>query len=114
MRRELHSNYRLIVTPATPTFVLSTRHDAARAQLDDMAKAIHRHVDNVGAVNVAWDTRSVCSHCGREWEVVTVQDLAERPEDYEGDVVGQPVCCDKAAAEFLWAAAQAPDTTGGA
>ena len=112
MRRELHSNYRLIVTPATPTFVLSTRHDAARAQLDDMAKAIHRHVDNVGAVNVAWDTRSVCSHCGREWETVTADDLANYADAYMGCLLNEPVCCGKAATEFR--AAQAPDTTGGA
>lgn len=110
MRREIHSNHRLIVTPTTPTFVLSTNHDTARALLDDMAKAIHRHVDHVGAVNAAWDTTAVCSHCNREWEVLSADDLATG--DYEGYLLGEPMCCDRAAAVFR--TAQAPDTTGGA
>jgi hypothetical protein len=113
MRREVHSNYRLIVTPTTPTFVLSTSHDTAKAQLDDMAAAIRRHVDHVGSVNVAWDTRSVCSFCGREWEVVTFEDLITRRADYEGCVVGEPVCCTEAAEAFRAEHVRTPGETGG-
>lgn len=110
MKREIHSNHRLIVIPSTPETLLHLDHDATRARLDDMAKAIHRHVDHVGAVKVDWDTKAVCEFCGYEWETVTAQDLAERPEDYEGQVVDEPVCCCEAVAEFR----AALDQTGGA
>jgi hypothetical protein len=51
---------------------------------DDIVDQIKRHVDEVGDVSVDFDTESVCSHCGREWEE---------------DENGEPVCCDSAIAE---------------
>jgi hypothetical protein len=52
---------------------------------DEIAEEIKRHVDNVGSVEVNYDTEEVCGHCQREWEV---------------DDEGCPTCCDKAIQEF--------------
>lgn len=71
---------------------------SVQALLNAMAKDVHRHVDHVGAVKVEWDTKSECSHCGYEWETVTDADLATG--DYEGHALGEPMCCERAAAEF--------------
>lgn len=109
MKREIHSNHRLSVTPAASDMYLRGQHNT-RALLDDMAAAVRRHVDHVGSVKVEYDTRAVCSFCGSEWEVLSADDLATG--DYPGWLVGEPMCCDRAAAVFR--TAQAPDTTGGA
>lgn len=109
MRREIHSNQRLVITPAASDIYLRGNHNT-RALLDDMAAAVRRHVDHVGSVKVEYDTRAECSFCGYEWETVTAEDLAERPDDYEGQVLGEPVCCTKAAEEFRAALSE----TGGA
>jgi hypothetical protein len=100
VRREIHSNHRLIVTPDLRQVLPPGDNDAVRRLLDDMAAAVRRHVDCVWTVGVEWDTRPVCSHCGYEWETVTADDLANRPDDYEGMALDEPVCCEKAAAEF--------------
>lgn len=110
MRREVHSNYRLVITP---DLYLRGKHAIAKALLDEMAVAVRRHVDNVEHVKAVWDTRAECSFCGREWEVVTFDDLTSRAADYEGCVVGEPVCCTKAAEEFRAEHAQAPSEPGG-
>lgn len=105
MRREVHSNYRLVITP---DLYLRGMHAIAETLLDDMATQVRRHVDNVATLKAEWDTRAECSHCGREWEVVTFDDLIANRADYEGCVVGEPVCCTTAADEFRAEHAQVP------
>ncbi|SEN88795.1 hypothetical protein SAMN05660976_08542 [Nonomuraea pusilla] len=95
MRREIHSNYRLVITP---DMYLRGKHGIAQVLLDEMAAAVRRHVDYVGTVAIQWDTKAVCSHCGGEWETVTADDLASG--DYDGFVLGEPVCCEQASVEF--------------
>ncbi|MGA4989966.1 hypothetical protein [Nonomuraea bangladeshensis] len=100
MRREVHSNYRLIVALDVRNVVVNDEN-ATRYLLDEMATQVRRHIDHVGTVKQEWDTRVECSHCGHEWEVLTEADLAKHPGEYEGSVVGEPLCCEKAAAEWL-------------
>ncbi|WP_336214725.1 hypothetical protein [Nonomuraea sp. LPB2021202275-12-8] len=100
MKREIRSNYRLILTPDLRDAFPRGDHEAALLQLSDMCAAIRRHVDNVAQVKVEFDTRSVCSFCGYDWEEVTAADLSSHPDDYEGHVLGEPMCCDQAATEF--------------
>ncbi|SDL75288.1 hypothetical protein SAMN05421874_12897 [Nonomuraea maritima] len=100
MRREIHSNYRLVITPDLRDVLPRGDHAATLLLLDRVAAATHRHVDHVRGVKVEFDKRAVCSFCGYDWETVTEADLAEHPEAYEGQVVGEPVCCEPAAAEF--------------
>ena len=52
---------------------------------EDMVDQIKRHVDEVGDAYVDFDSESVCSHCGRDWEV---------------DNNGEPVCCNEAVDEY--------------
>lgn len=111
MRREIHTHYRLVVRPDLRDILPRGNHDATHRLLDDIAAAVRRHVDSVASVTVRWDTRAECSHCGYEWETVTADDLESRPADYEGLLLGEPVCCDQAAAEFR--AESASDATGG-
>lgn len=53
--------------------------------LKNIEKQIERHVDNVQATNIVWDSVDRCSHCQEVWE-----------EDDEGC----PVCCNKALYEW--------------
>lgn len=112
MRREIHSNHQLIITPNLRNVLPPGDQNATLRLLNDMAAAVRRHVDCVLTVGVTYETRAVCSFCGYEWETVTAEDLAERPADYEGQVLGEPVCCSQAAAEFRIELAL--NTTGGA
>jgi hypothetical protein len=98
MKSEIHSNHRLIVRPDVRRIFPASDQDAILRILDDMATAVRRHVDCVLTASVEYDKRFICSHCGYEWETATANDLATG--DYEGMVVGEPLCCDKAAAEF--------------
>lgn len=112
MRREIHSNHRLVITPDARDVLPRGHHDATVRLLNEMTAAIQRHVDHVDRVAVTWDTEAVCSHCNREWETVTADDLANYADAYMGCLLNEPVCCGLAAEEFR--AEQAPDTTGGA
>jgi hypothetical protein len=100
VKREVHSNHRLVIRPDTRGWSVQARSDHAALcrLLGDMEAAIRRHVDNVGLIHIAWDTREVCSHCEREWEPVTAEDAAD--PDYAEYVVGEPMCCDAASKEF--------------
>lgn len=44
----------------------------------------------------------VCSHCDLEWEELTAEDVAKFPNclQDEHSAAGEPVCCDKAIAEY--------------
>lgn len=56
-----------------------------QSRCNDIEEQIKRHVDNVGSVQVEYDTDEVCSHCGSPWEQ---------------DETGMPQCCVKAEKEF--------------
>lgn len=100
MRREIHSNHRLIITPDLRSVIPPGDQEAILRLLNDMAAQVRRHVDCVYVVGVEYETRAVCSHCGYDWETLTADDVDANPADYEDAVVGEPVCCDRAAAEF--------------
>ncbi len=109
MRRETHSNYRVVINPDLRNTFPRGSHDAARAVLDDLAAQIRRDVVDVD-VTAQWDPRIDCSHCGYEWEELTADAIAANPADHEGAMAGEPVCCDEAIAEFrAQAAAQLRD-----
>lgn len=58
-----------------------------------------RQVDDV---EVRCDETHTCSHCGLTWEVLTAEDITKFPNclQDEHSVEGEPLCCDKAIAEF--------------
>lgn len=60
-------------------------HEEAITRLDSLIEQIERHVDDVDAVFVTWDTYYACSFCKSEWE---------RDEN------GCPTCCDAAIEEW--------------
>jgi hypothetical protein len=55
----------------------------------------------VATGQVVWTEEHLCSFCKIRWEVMTPEYLADRdlwPDEHT--VEGEPVCCDKAIAEF--------------
>ena len=100
MKQEIRSNYRLLVTPDLREVFPRGDNDATLRQLRNMAAEMRRHVDHVAEVTVQWDTRAVCSFCGYEWKEATADDLESHPDDYEDWVLGEPLCCTRAAEEF--------------
>lgn len=100
MRRQIHSNYRLDVTPRLREMGSPRDHDAVLNVLHEMASDIRRHVDYVAGVTIKFETRTVCSYCGYEWEELTADDLASHPDDYRDHLLGEPMCCTRAAEEF--------------
>lgn len=99
MKRTIRENYRVEITPDPWRNGLS--HDQMRGLLADLEKAVRRHVDGFAEVLQRWDTRYECSHCGYEWETLTAADVAKGtylPDEHS--VEGEPVCCEKAIAEF--------------
>lgn len=99
MKETIRENYRLEITPDPWRNGLS--HDQMRGLLADLEKAVRRHVDGVADVVERWDTREECSFCGLGWEVLTAREAANTALRLdEHSVEGEPVCCDRAIAEF--------------
>lgn len=90
MRIEIRENYRVEVTPDFWCHGNPEAH--AKDACKKIAASISRHVDGVLDVGVRWDDRTVCSHCGRDWE------------EYED---GCPCCCDEAQDEWAKARGEA-------
>lgn len=71
-----------------------------RRRCEEMATELLRlpHVDEA---TVTCTETHTCSHCGLEWEVLTAEEALDREIrlDAHSDA-GEPVCCDKAIAEF--------------
>ena len=82
MKKSILENYRVVVEPAR--FYRFESDDDKKRTCEDIAEQIKRHVDGIDYVVAEWDTRYVCSHCGRNWEV---------------DDLGVPVCCIEAQEE---------------
>lgn len=56
----------------------------------------------VASGQVVWTEEHCCSFCKLLWEVLAAEDIANFPSclQDEHSVEGEPVCCDKAIAEF--------------
>ena len=66
------------------------------AMLADLLKRPH-----VRTGRVACTETHTCSHCDLSWEVLTAEHAADPSYLYdEHSVAGEPVCCDRAVAEF--------------
>lgn len=113
MKVTIRENFRVEVTPRAlgyfgsftiPDDRLYPKVDPAvayRERCEEIATALGRHVDNVEAAIVRYDTRHGCSHCGHPWEVLTADEAADpRAQLDEHSVEGEPACCDKAVFEF--------------
>ncbi|MFD5663404.1 hypothetical protein ACFWIK_00645 [Streptomyces anthocyanicus] len=104
MKKTIRTNYRLELSPDTTWHRrnIVDDHNAMRGLLDEIERAVKRHVDGVHQVLPRWDSRDVCSHCGCGWEVLTAADVAKGGHAVvdEHSTVGEPVCCEKAIDEF--------------
>lgn len=69
------TNFRIVVTP------YFRYRDSDSADCRAIADQIKRHCDDVGDVDIIYDTPCVCSHCGCKW--------TEDSPDYNGG------CCEK-------------------
>lgn len=88
------SNYRIIVEPKSAMFSwFQISDDDVRRNLIEMEQQIKRHVDNVASVYIDCDTKDICSHCRRVWEVSEDDSDPDFPK-------GTPVCCDEAVNEY--------------
>lgn len=103
MKKIIRDNYRLELTPDTWGYGsrVTDDHEAMKRLLADTEKAVKRHVDGVEQTVPRWDTREECSFCGCGWEVLTAANVTKREflQD-EHSVADEPVCCEKAIAEF--------------
>lgn len=60
-----------------------------------------RNRPQVEDVTVTCTETHTCSHCRLRWEVLTADEAADDSTNHdEHSVEGEPVCCDKAIAEF--------------
>jgi hypothetical protein len=103
MKKTIRDNYRIEITPDTWGMRKSIHddHSAMRGLLADIERAVKRHVDGVDQILPRWDTREECSHCEYAWETLTAAEAADsRQQMDEHSVEGEPVCCEKAIAEF--------------
>ena len=87
-RKTIRSGYRVEVLPIpTMNIVQNTlRHRYYISECKELQRQIERHVDGVYTTYITWDTTVVCEHCGLLWE--------------EGED-GEPLCCQRAADEWL-------------
>ncbi|MGW2708650.1 hypothetical protein ACWC4J_06610 [Streptomyces sp. NPDC001356] len=71
-----------------------------RRRCEEIAAEL-RQRPQVAEVTVTCTETHTCSHCGLQWEVLTEAEAADDGcvQD-EHSIAGEPVCCDKAIAEF--------------
>ncbi|MFF9690280.1 hypothetical protein [Streptomyces sp. NPDC014623] len=70
--------------------------ERCEAMLAELLRAPH-----VRGGRVTCTETHTCSHCGYGWEVLTADEAADYSTNQdEHSVEGEPVCCDKAIAEF--------------
>ena len=73
---------------------------AYRQRCDEIAAELRRR-PQVAEVTVQCTETHTCSHCRLRWEVLTADEAADASTHQdEHSVEGEPVCCDKAIAEF--------------
>lgn len=104
MKLTSKSNFRVVIEPrplghfgfaitsdsfgkrGTPEEISKQVEDDYNERCQEIVDQIKRHVDNIGYVNIEYDTQIICSHCHRDWD-----------EDEDGI----PCCCDMAQKEIL-------------
>lgn len=84
-------NFRVIVEPDEPWPRKDATYEKWVSNCNDLIKDIKRHVD--GFVDIRWDSDTLCSFCGAEWETETSKNDPDIP-------YGQPLCCEKAVEEW--------------
>ncbi|RLV66299.1 hypothetical protein STAN_1820 [Streptomyces sp. CBMAI 2042] len=111
MKNTAREDYRIVITPRrlgdlgwmsiSDRMASSDIERDTRERCEEMAEQVKRHVDNVGSVEVQFTEVHTCSHCFLTWEELTAEEAAN-PSTWidEHSVEGEPVCCDKAIAEF--------------
>lgn len=81
-------------------YVTRDAETAYRERCDSIAAEL-RNRPHVADVTVACTETHVCSHCRLRWEVLTAEQAVDRRHRQdEHSVDGEPVCCDRAIAEF--------------
>lgn len=71
-----------------------------RRRCEEIAAEL-RHRPQVEDVTVTCTETHVCSHCHGRWEELTAEEAADDSTNIdEHSVEGEPVCCDRAIAEF--------------
>lgn len=89
MRKLLRENIHVDVEPCSHGYF----EEGIIKTCEGIKEQVLRHIDDVAQVSVVWEGRSVCSFCGRDWEV------NENPGDPDYDL-DEPTCC--AAAQEEW------------
>ncbi|MFZ4264472.1 hypothetical protein [Streptomyces arboris] len=111
MKKTVREDFRIVITPrrlGDLGWMSISDHMASdnierdtRERCDEIAEQVQRHVDNVGSVEVQFTEVHTCSHCFLTWEELTAEEAADTSTRIdEHSVEGEPVCCDKAIAEF--------------
>jgi len=93
MKLTKKDNYRIVVEPRKRIFGIELSEETQKSDLRIMEEQINRHVDNIGYMEVLYDTHHFCSHCNFEWEVSQDDNDPDFPK-------GTPLCCQKAIDEF--------------
>ena len=78
------SNHRVEVFPVTWRY-REDSHEDMKKECRSLIDQIERHVDGYSSMDTIWDTETVCSFCGYDWEVGPGE---------------EPLCCTKAADEW--------------
>lgn len=111
MKKTTREDFRIVITPRRlgdlGWMSISDRMASddierdTRERCEEIAEQVKRHVDNVGTVEVQFTEVHTCSHCFLTWEELTAGEAANTfTRIDEHSVEGEPVCCDKAIAEF--------------
>ncbi|GAA3717871.1 hypothetical protein [Streptomyces tremellae] len=112
MKKTTRDDFEVVITPrrlgdlgwmsVSDRMASSDPERDVRERCEEIAAAVKRHVDNVAAVEVRFTETHTCSFCGYDWEVLTAEAIAKYPTmtQDERSVEGEPVCCEKAIAEF--------------
>lgn len=98
------SNYRVVTELYSRQYSSEEQYRRhAPKDAESIKESIRRHVDDIGDVYIECDSQGVCSFCGRDWEVITEDMLAD-----DWDTIGMPVCCQDAIDEFESEKKEAP------
>lgn len=111
MKKTSRDDFRVVITPRrlgdfgwmsmSDRMASSDPERDMRERCEEIAAEVKRHVDNVDGIEVTFTETHTCSHCGYGWEVLTADEAADAScQQDEQSVEGEPVCCDKAIAEF--------------
>ncbi|MFD9763233.1 hypothetical protein ACFWXI_06775 [[Kitasatospora] papulosa] len=111
MKHTTREDYRVVITPRrlgdlgwmsiSDRMASSDPDRDMRERCEEITEQVKRHVDNVSSVEVQFTEVHTCSHCCLTWEVLTAVEAANPSyQQDEHSAEGEPVCCEKAIAEF--------------